>query len=1364
MKKRLLAMLLCVAIVASMLTVGAAAEEGDTSGTCGDNLTWSLDSDGTLTISGSGDMWDYSHYGTPRNPAPWVTMGQWNWENNTINKVVIGEGVTSVGDEAFQYCNVISEVEFPSTLKTIGEAAFVGNQLRELNLPTGLESIGDYAFELSWYLESVTLPDGLKSIGYGAFGSAVELNKAIVPASVTEIGLGAFGTLETAGPIGSGCELEFGWTTSIPDNAFGGSGADNDQYSSFTSIILPDTITSIGDDAFRASQDLKYIKIPDGVKSIGARAFWWSGIESIDLPAGLETIGVAAFSQCESLSSIDLPDSLQRIEDKAFEYCVNLSSVQIPENVSYIGPSAFAVQEWNEELEGKRIYFEGNAPICTDSGDTGSFPSDATLYYTDGTSGWLDSENYDPDTGLWRGYKLVVLDSSHTPQIVEFSPANGATISETASTDFKVTYDTPISATETTWGNYVDLDFSKGSIEIHRMSDDYVIYTVEANDFLNEYFNIEGTYSTDIKVENGNTLVFSPFNVHTLFDSGAEYYITIDEGVFSFENGMSNPEIKKGDWTFSTGQGTFKFLASDGTKDLEYTFDFTEDYFNVNSYYYNHDLAKTSLALALSAFNSYDAQRYGYDKSVAAKNVIAMLRDMGFEDINVDSYEGKPTANSIAQAIGHKSINIRGLEYTVLAVAIRGGGYEAEWSNNFQVGSDRHHIGFDSSATTVVSEIIDYIENELIDKEKENLKIWITGYSRGAAVANLTGHKINTLINNSTFDSLNMGIGDVYVYTFATPMGAAGERTSPKETNIYNIVNPVDVVPKLAPSAWGFYRYGVTYMLPSQETDSKLFDANKAKAMDIAGNLTGKITTKAFTWQGSALDSMLDAFDLMEPDGSISMTLQNTLAEHFEDKYRGGSGGVGLFGIIKDIWSTGSTTKAWLTLDFASLAKTYLLKPAVLDGAAETLDQVLSTVEMAHYPETYLAWMYALDAEEFGHGIYRKDYINCPVDVTVYDENGNNVAGFKDEEPYFEADGYVTAYVDENEQKVLVFPNDREYRVEITPYDSGTLSYTVEEYSAADNETRRVVSYQRIPIEVGDKFEGVVSAITDTESETIYTFSKNEDGELEPTVDQSGNEVEKLTVNVSVTGNGQANGGGTFLNGEYALLTATPNIGSSFTGWYTDSNLLSTETELRILVDEDKYITAAFTNGGNIPSVDVPSNQPEEPEEPTDSLPFTDVSVSDWFYDYVAYVYANGLMDGVSDTQFAPNGTMTRAMVWAILARIDGETVTGESWIETARAWAMAEGVSDGTDANGLVTREQFATMLWRYAGEPASDYSLSAYTDASGVSDWAQTAMCWAVENGIITGVTATTIVPQGTATRAQAAAMLMRFIENIG
>ena len=160
----------------------------------------------------------------------------------------------------------------------------------------------------------------------------------------------------------------------------------------------------------------------------------------------------------------------------------------------------------------------------------------------------------------------------------------------------------------------------------------------------------------------------------------------------------------------------------------------------------------------------------------------------------------------------------------------------------------------------------------------------------------------------------------------------------------------------------------------------------------------------------------------------------------------------------------------------------------------------------------------------------------------------------------------------------------------------------------------------------------------------------------------------------------------------------------------------------------------------------------------SEGLPFTDVSTSAWYYDAVSYVYANGLMDGVSSTQFNPDGTMTRAMVWAILARIDGQTVTGDGWIETAREWAMSSGVSDGENANGAVTREQLVTMLWRYAGEPEGTAPLSAWSDAASVSDWAAEAMSWAIDNGVITGMSADTLAPQGSATRAQCAAILMR------
>ena len=158
---------------------------------------------------------------------------------------------------------------------------------------------------------------------------------------------------------------------------------------------------------------------------------------------------------------------------------------------------------------------------------------------------------------------------------------------------------------------------------------------------------------------------------------------------------------------------------------------------------------------------------------------------------------------------------------------------------------------------------------------------------------------------------------------------------------------------------------------------------------------------------------------------------------------------------------------------------------------------------------------------------------------------------------------------------------------------------------------------------------------------------------------------------------------------------------------------------------------------------------------------FTDVPAGAWYYDAVNYVCANGMMEGTSATTFEPDAKMTRAMVWTILARIDGETVTGSAWQQVARAWAMSEGVSDGTDANGFITREQLVTMLWRYAGEPESSAGLSGYADAGKVSSWAEEAMAWAIEKGIISGVTANTLDPQGHATRAQAAAILMRFAQ---
>ena len=179
-----------------------------------------------------------------------------------------------------------------------------------------------------------------------------------------------------------------------------------------------------------------------------------------------------------------------------------------------------------------------------------------------------------------------------------------------------------------------------------------------------------------------------------------------------------------------------------------------------------------------------------------------------------------------------------------------------------------------------------------------------------------------------------------------------------------------------------------------------------------------------------------------------------------------------------------------------------------------------------------------------------------------------------------------------------------------------------------------------------------------------------------------------------------------------------------------------------------------------------PAKPSQKPDTSKDSLPFTDVTSGSWYYDGVKYVCDNGLMNGTSANEFNPNANTTRSMIVTILARMEGvNTSGGATWYAAGREWAMGAGISDGTNMTGKITREQLAAMLYRYVKLKGYDVSASAdisgYTDASSVSSWATDAMRWAVSAGLINGRTATTLAPQGNATRAEVASILMRFMQ---
>lgn len=164
---------------------------------------------------------------------------------------------------------------------------------------------------------------------------------------------------------------------------------------------------------------------------------------------------------------------------------------------------------------------------------------------------------------------------------------------------------------------------------------------------------------------------------------------------------------------------------------------------------------------------------------------------------------------------------------------------------------------------------------------------------------------------------------------------------------------------------------------------------------------------------------------------------------------------------------------------------------------------------------------------------------------------------------------------------------------------------------------------------------------------------------------------------------------------------------------------------------------------------------------------FTDVPADYWAYDAIQYVTDEGLFSGTSGTTFTPGGTMTRAMLWVVLARMDGvdtSTASGEAWYQPGLDWAVENGISDGTNPNNNITREQFAAMLYRYAENAGEDITadtaeLNKFIDTINISSYALQPLAWAVENGIVSGTSGDTISPAGNATRAQVATMLMRY-----
>ena len=348
MKKRIFSFVLAVLMIASLLPATALAANIVDSGTCGangSNLTWTLDSKGVLTISGRGGMRDYG-----ASDAPWYDS------RSRVKSAVIAEGVTSIGDSAFCNCTSLTSVTIPNSVTSIGEFAFRGcSSLTSVTIPNSVTSIGDGAFASCTSLTGIRVTEG--NSHYSSDASGVLFNKDkttlvqcpgafaayTIPDSVTSIGEQAF----------SGCKSLTSVTipdsvTSIGKFAFRGC-------ASLTSVTIPNSVTSIGDGAFASCTSLTGIRVTEGNSHYSSDA---SGVlfnkdkttlvqcpgafsGSYAIPDSVTSIGKFAFEGCTSLTSVTIPNSVTSIGDSAFCNCTSLTSVTIPDSVTSIGGWAF---------------------------------------------------------------------------------------------------------------------------------------------------------------------------------------------------------------------------------------------------------------------------------------------------------------------------------------------------------------------------------------------------------------------------------------------------------------------------------------------------------------------------------------------------------------------------------------------------------------------------------------------------------------------------------------------------------------------------------------------------------------------------------------------------------------------------------------------------------------------------------------------------------------------------------------------------------------------------------------------------------------------------------------------------------------
>lgn len=709
-----------------------------------------------------------------------------------------------------------------------------------------------------------------------------------------------------------------------------------------------------------------------------------------------------------------------------------------------------------------------------------------------------------------------------------------------------------------------------------------------------------------------STKAFARTFFQNIQTDGAFDFRDVQDMDFVFKSKEAGKEFQSG--TFNYGSAP----AGKEGRDSQAVYHYSDSYFEQSAYAYRQEknrpydprLATMSLNLELAAWSSIQEKNY----LLKIRNAKNLLEEIGFEKFKANQhFQERPSTDSIGAVIAQKKLTVKEEDYTLIALAIRGGGYEAEWASNLTLGRSGEHQGFREASEKALTFLDQYLKEH---KVTGKVKLWINGYSRAAAVTNLTAGALN---KGRKLASGELKAEDMYAFCFEAPAGTlkgTGNREG-RHDNIVNVINVNDVVTKVGPEVYPFEftRYGQDSSLPDKtllpqevyetaksrmEAELKKLDSNliykleefQAKKISILDIFNGLIVDDP---KGKRMNESLDDIirffaveriknrnkyvNAHQEDIRILAALYFTTRVEDREKLTKslfknlvtsmmlGSDATKVKKIVVDWLRTmGLVNHSEVRIEslaetFRELVFKFMIKHPNL---SVTLVSNLDPVAQAHHPDLCLAWLRAQDEN------YQKEKIETPepsktskriliagdVDIKVKRETG-------------EMEEYSTDEVME-----LSTSAAEDTTVLVQASEATKVDYTVQTIDNMDGSVFLTEEFEDVELNAGEKVE--INLYKESENKATELIKEGEQLSSETRGKEESSKYYATNVRVENENLGFVLGGGMTRFANYSPLYSIPRENAEFVGWYKGDELLSSENTYQHQVKAEEELVAKF--------------------------------------------------------------------------------------------------------------------------------------------------------------------------------------------